>query len=608
MPFLYAYNIDSPVSLTNRNKAVSDPNSKYVSMAPTWQRIRAVVGGEKYAKAYDSTIDQQYFTNLLVPFSSSMTQDQYNFYRAEAELPGTSAQFVRMMIGGLLRKAPLFELESVEGKQEKQMQMQQQAVSQAQPMDVETGERPAPPKAALPKKPTEKATFTDEQAEEIQCWIKDKFGPDGSTLISWLSDALYEELQTSRAWVYVTYPYVDPNRVLTPEEKKDIKPFPVLFSAESIINWAVENDPINGQQRLTRVIARGFVQRETDQNEFHPDYIDTVWVHELDPATGYYRVRTYERPPQQSDSQPVVQGKIQQIYPVYLNNGLFEEVSRDDNIMVNGKPLDFIPFFPLNGSYEIQEPFMNVYVDREIALYNKIARRNHLLLGSAMYTPVVVGPLSDDDKIKIASQGLGSWLFLPPDSTVDILKPPSESLKDLELAVTNAYSELARLGMRMLAPDESAQPESGVALEIRNASQNAQLGLLNVKISDTMQHIIHLMISWYYDMPDLEEKEIDFELSADFDPTPLGEPYLKLVTEWYQTGLIPREVWLRIIKANDIIDSDYDDLEAQESIMGDPNIVPAREEFDMEQKVGAADRDLQAKSIAAKKQSGPAIQ
>lgn len=41
---------------------------------------------ERFVKDYDNIIDVASFSNLLIPFSPSMTQTQYNFYKAEAEL------------------------------------------------------------------------------------------------------------------------------------------------------------------------------------------------------------------------------------------------------------------------------------------------------------------------------------------------------------------------------------------------------------------------------------------------------------------------------------------------------------------------------------------
>src|SRR6478736_3191274 len=92
------------------NKTVADPCAEFDTMLPLWTRSRAICGGERYVKAVDARVDRWKNSNLLIPFSPSMTQQQYNFYKAEAELPGIVAQFAKMLVGGLLRKQPTLKL------------------------------------------------------------------------------------------------------------------------------------------------------------------------------------------------------------------------------------------------------------------------------------------------------------------------------------------------------------------------------------------------------------------------------------------------------------------------------------------------------------------
>jgi repressor of nif and glnA expression len=140
----------------------------------------------------------------------------------------------------------------------------------------------------------------------------------------------------------------------------------------------------------------------------------------------------------------------------------------------------------------------------------------------------------------------------------------------MEAAIEKSIEELAKLGVRMLSP-ETAQ--SGVALQLRNAAQTAQLSSLCTKLSATIRQIIAQMINWRYDL-ELTDGDVVFNLSSDFDTVGLGADWLRLITEWYQDGLIPRSIWLSIIKKNDIAPSDYDDEKGVEEINSDP--VPAR--------------------------------
>ena len=140
-------------------KTVADPNASYESLKSLWNKSRAVCSGERFVKDFDGLIDVQKFSNLLIPFSPSMTQTQYNFYKAEAELPGITAQFSKLLVGGLLRKQPTL-------------------------------------------------TLPDDVPADAMDWIMNQFAKDGAPLSAFLDQALFEEIQTSRAWVLIDHPNI----------------------------------------------------------------------------------------------------------------------------------------------------------------------------------------------------------------------------------------------------------------------------------------------------------------------------------------------------------------------------------------------------------------
>ena len=149
-----------------------------------------------------------------------------------------------------------------------------------------------------------------------------------------------------------------------------------------------------------------------------------------------------------------------------------------------------------------------------------------------------------------------SGLEIGVEDTCGILETPVDALEYMETAIAAAIEELAKVGVRMLSPENA---QSGVALELRNAAQTAQLGSLNNKVSNTLRQIIAYMVNWRYGL-DIIPADIDFTLSSDFNPIPVGADWLRLATEWYEAGKIPRSVWLLILTKNDMIPPDYDDL------------------------------------------------
>jgi hypothetical protein len=484
----------------NSSKSIGDPIAAYESIYDSWRKCRAVCTSEQMVKDYDSIIS---FNNLLIPFSPVMSQDQYDFYKMEAELPGICAQFARLLVGGLLRKKPI----------------------------VEIPER-------FPKDAID--------------WIINRIGNDDVSLLNFLDTCLWEEVQTSRCWVYVDYPEIDSDKY----EKFKIKPYPIIIEAESIINWHKTTNK-EGRSVLDLIIIRGTVEKYKD-GEVHPDYIDTVWKHEL--KDGKYQVSIYERKDPTSNVTMVSGKKVEP-----KNKVTFEIVDIKDNIKMKGKHLDFIPIWPLNGSIDVVRPLLSAIVDKEVSLYNKVSRRNHLLYGAATYTPIIFSDMSDEKFEELANQGLGTWLHLDRDDSADVLKTPTEALSDMEKAIAANIEEIARLGVRMLAPEIE---QSGVALQLRNAAQTAQLGSLSVRLSSTFKQIIATMLEWRYNI-DVEASEITFMLSTDMSSIPIGADWLRIITEWYEGGLIPRSIWLKVLKQNDIIDSDYNDEEGKIEINED---------------------------------------
>jgi len=514
----------------NRSKSVGDPHPKYESLKPLWRTSRGILNGQSQVKELDTTLDQYGFSNILLPFSPSMTQEQYNFYKAEAELPGLTAQYIKVLIGGMLRKQPEITL----------------------PEDCPKG---------------------------CSDWIRHEFTSTNNSLLSFLDTALFEELQTSRAWVLVDYPSVPNYDILSKEERDAIKPYPTLLNAESVINWRTGSHPRTGKHCLLALVVRSFEQQYRD-NPLHPDYVECAYVHRIN-EEGIYVVDKYELRQENSANVNFINGIAQQDYEVSggmhnansgNNNSHWNKVATYDQIMGNNEMFDYIPAIPLNGNIEGEEPVLMPLIDREVSLYNKVSRRNHLLLGAATYTPVVISDMTDDQFEDVVSAGLGSWIKVQQGDDVKALETPSRALRDMETVIQNNINEMARLGIRMMAAENGSGRDSGVALEIRNAGQSALLASISTKVSQQMTKILCWMINWNYGT-NYVVSDIKFDLTPDLNPAPLGADWIRLVTEWYTGGLIPRSTFLDIAKANDIIDSDYDDMKGQEEINQDDLIM-----------------------------------
>ena len=520
----------SQIPTNNLKTSVGTPSYEYQSMSRIWKRSRAILGGELYAKEHDRYLLPDY-TNLLVPFSPKMRPEQYAWYVAEAELPGLTSQYAKVITGGLLRK---------------------------------------PPDMVLP--PT--------VPQEAATWLRDYFTEDGRPMVSFLDEAIWEELSTSGGWITVDFPSVENYESLTKEERDTLYPYPVLWKAEDAINWQTRLSPVTGRPELARVVFCFIDKTYDESNPYHPSLKLTAVDHYLD-ETGQYKVQKYRKKGESLVSITNGTLKMTELFgSIFITEGEWEPYGDVITPLLAGKPLISLPVFPLNGTPELSVPLLNPIIDREIALYNKVSRRNHLLYGAATFTPVVFSDMQEEDFQKIVNSGLGSWVKLGTLDKIDAFKTPTDALADMDRAIEASVMEMSRMGIRMLAPEGDS---SGVSLEIRNSSLTAQLGVLNNRLSGTFKEVIRLMLLWKYG-PDTDTAELDFKLSADFNPTPLGSEWARLTTEWYQNRLIPRSVWLTVAKQHDIIPSDYDDELGMAEIMQDP-IIQSSYQLDEEEPV-----------------------
>jgi hypothetical protein len=490
------------------NKNEGTPNPVYQEFLPIWTRSRAAMTGEHAVKAHDHRVSTK---NLLIPFSPQMRPEQYDFYKAEAEFPGLTSQYGRVVLGGLLRKRPSLDTDN----------------------------------------------------EDVQTWLEEDFTEDGGSLVSFLDEAIWEELVTTRAGVQVDFPVAENYEALDPEERARVKPYPILWKAEQIINWRERGG------KLVRVVLRYVEEVDSDEHPMHVDYLEKVkdlYINEED----HYQCDIY----QEVDGASTTEER---------NATVWEKVAEYVPEM-GGEPLDYIPFWFLNGSVDPLMPVMSGITNREIALYNKVSRRNHLLYSASTFTPVLFSNINDEEFDDIVDRGLGTWIRLSPEDSIDSLKTPTEALGDLNTSIEQTVAEISKMGVRMLAP-EGGSDTSGIALEIRNSAQTAQLSILNTKISKTMESVFRTMIDWYYG-GDAESIEVTFTMSTDFNPSPIGAEWMRLITEWYQDRLIPRSTFINVAKHNDVLPGDYNDSEAQTEIQEDPalgasvgsSIVSGREE------------------------------
>ena len=492
------------------NKTVGSPRPEWKTMQPQWRRSRAIIGGLGAAREHDTRLT--FDGNLLIPFSATMSPEQYAVLRSEAELPCITAQFAKILVESLLRKRPTLNITS---------------------------------------QPT------------LNSWLLDSFGPDGMPIEADLSAAAQEELTSGACWVFVDHPTFTEAEfdALTPEDQKKVRPYVIVRRAEEVINWHYNQDKL-GRRQLQFVVVRAY-EDVYKQGEVHPTTHEMVYIHRLN-ESGKYEVQKWKGP--QKDETPTENGIAKAPANESPEGGGY---TLEDTIpvLIKNEPMDYIPAWPLSGATTLTPPPLMALVEKEVSLYNKMTRRNHLLFNCATFTPYVSGDMTEEEFGKVVKAGLGSWLKIPAGATLEALSVPSDALSDYDRSIAAAIEEIAKLGVRMMAPDSA---QSGVALEIRNAAQTAQLGTLNMQISNTWKQVLQCMIHWYTGEK-IELDKIEFKLASDYLSALRDSNAMRLITEWYENGHIPRSVFLHILRTNDFLPDGYDDEKGKAEITEDTN-------------------------------------
>lgn len=175
---------------------VQTPHPDYAYRNPDWCKLRAFAEGARAVRAAGES---------YLPKLSGQTTDEYNAYKARAEVYGAIDRTIDGLEGAVFLKAPKIE--------------------------------------------------TPESAE-IAALLKD-VDLSGKTLIEWIRCQVREILTVARGGVLIDH---------TPARAKALRPYLVSYTAEQVINWEAES--IDGVQTLTLVVLEESVREPSPADPF----------------------------------------------------------------------------------------------------------------------------------------------------------------------------------------------------------------------------------------------------------------------------------------------------------------------------------------------------
>lgn len=487
------------MSNTKITKTVNTPMGSYKEMKPLWEKMRTAVEGQHAVKKRD----RKRFVSLAPSTNDAKKQDQ-DLAPSISHAPFLTPFSTTMTAASYY----LFQDQS-EWPSFISTYVQSMIASLLR---------------SNPEIKINKSSIDDELKKKMHDFINNDFAGPDMPLMPFLGDLTKEEIITSAPWVELAYPNLGKKRI-SQAEKEKISPYPIIHKAENIINYQVSEHPVYKTRVLTRVIVASVVEV--------PDK-DSPWHHDC-----AYEVKDYHLT---TGSKLAVH-----VYRSDTPDGEYELKTRI-NPTINGKRLDYIPIWPVGGSYELVAPKLLPLVDKTIALYQEQSLYRSVLFDQADHTLVLhcddIDPKQFNEMVKRKGD---AWL-VGVDDRVSIVDAPADSLGAFETRVQSGKMDLVRMGMRDMAPEVSEQ--SGAALRIRNANQSSNIGSINARVSSTMRVVISHMLNWKFELRGddvLIPSDIDFGMIDDaFDA--LTPELLRLYSEWVTADLLSIEEFSSIVQ------------------------------------------------------------
>ena len=284
--------------------------------------------------------------------------------------------------------------------------------------------------------------------------------------------ATLEVLTTGRLGVLVDYPQQSvEGMTLADAQKLNLRPSMNTYPAESIINWKTTWS--RNRTVLSMVVLTESAALEPD-NEF--EHKTETRYRVLDLFNNQYRVRVFRINDKKED----------------------EQVGKDLFPLMNGKPLDFIPFYFIgvdDMTPEIDDPPLNDLVDLNLDHYRLDADYKHGLHFTGLPTPVVAGYTRENENEKLYVGSSSAWVFPDPQAKATYLEYTGQGLSAIQAAKASDEQNMAILGARLLSSEKRAV-ETAQTAQIHRAGESSILSAISSTISIGLTMALNTFCEW----------------------------------------------------------------------------------------------------------------
>lgn len=381
----------------------------------------------------------------------------------------------------------------------------------------------------------------------------------GINFQTFAKDCTLEDLEVSRVGVLVDHPAykLNPDGTalsIAQAEAAGQRPSMQQYKAEAIINWdysRINNKTVLSQVRLLEIVTIKKSEFETEE-ETHIRVLDLV-----EAEGGYrYRVRVF-----MEDTEAQIG---EDVYP-----------------LMNGQPLDFIPFYfigPDGTDGTLDDPILIDLVDLNLKHYMVSADYEHGCHMTGLPTPVVSGYAREFDQAgqpiesKFYIGSTTAWVFPDANAKASFLEFTGTGLGALEKNLDRKEAQMAAIGARMLAPEKTGV-EAAETLAMRHNGENSILAAIAIAVSEGLTKALKVFCEW----AGQSSAAVKFEISREFIPVIADAQLLTQLMALVQGGHMDAESLFDWLKRADFVHHDltFEEMQARIDAMPPPAPAPA---------------------------------
>jgi hypothetical protein len=404
--------------------------------------------------------------------------------------------------------------------------------------------------------------ITAPEGSAIAEWLKRADG-DRQSIVDIARNLLTERLLMGRAALFLDFPSadgIDEDDDLSVAEamEKGFAPLLSVIPTESIVNWVEKSGRLVYVAIHERVI-------EFDHLTMDEHVEEHIRVLKLD-ADGIYVQQTWVAEGADTDTQ--LGGKHNRKFNGTSIGGATGYALKAEIVpTLNGEPLDYIPiYFATEGGYPdvAKSPVLDL-ARKARDYFRKSCEINHAEHLVMLPTPYAIG-FSESELEDLNSIGPGTrWSSTNEGAKVGFLESDGTGIGVVHKSLERIEKQLSSLGARILAPASDLAPESGIALSIRAASENASLTDAVQDVERVIKQALRIVEQFY----EQEPGSVKFDMNRDFVSGRLGANEVKVLHDMLIAGSISYETFIANLKAGEIVAADVTAEDERERIETD---------------------------------------